>query len=195
MVPGSPAQIDALVALRSTSATCTNCSLAGGRTNVVFGVGNVNRPPVAFVGEAPGETEDLQGLPFVGRAGKILDEWITWMGYTREQVYILNTVMCRPPGNRKPWLEELKACCYYFETQLELIKPLTIVTLGRTAAEALLGVAGTPLRILRGMWRPMALGRVRVTYHPAFIARSPKYMTEVYEDLKAVREMVDELSR
>jgi len=96
MEPGTPAQIDALVALRSEASTCTKCPLAGGRTKVVFGTGNVARPPVAFVGEAPGQNEDLSGLPFVGRAGAILDEFIAWMGYTREQVYILNPVMCFP---------------------------------------------------------------------------------------------------
>jgi len=180
-----------LVSLRGETTNCQRCTLAQGRKNVVFGVGNVARPPVAFVGEAPGANEDEAGQPFVGRSGRVLDEFITWMGYAREQVYILNPVMCRPPGNRKPQDDELAACEPFFHEQLRLIRPQTIVTLGRVATSAVVGGQGGTLNALRGKWHDTEFGPARVTYHPAFVLRNPAARNDVYADLRAVRERLD----
>jgi len=196
--PGSPAHIDALVALRDEALTCRKCSLAAGRSCVVFGTGNIAQPPIAFVGEAPGQEEDVKGVPFVGRAGKILNEFIVWAGFTREQVYVLNPVLCRPPGNRQPTEQELQACRPYFDKQLELVQPKVIVALGRVATTAVLdtviGMTGT-LGSLRGVWHESASlfqdAKIRVTYHPAYIARNPAAKVHVYEDFRAVRAYLD----
>lgn len=171
---------------------CQRCALAPGRTRVVFGTGNVDRPPIAFVGEAPGANEDEGGEPFVGRAGKVLNEFIAWMGLTREQVYILNPVMCRPPKNRAPMPEELAACRPHFEGQLQLIRPRVVVALGRVAATSLVS-PGLTLSAMRGGWYDQPFGPVRVTYHPAYILRNPAMKAQVYDDLRAVRQRLDAL--
>ncbi len=182
---------DELLALREEAQGCDRCILAETRTKVVWGTGNINRPLVAFVGEAPGVMEDIQGEPFVGRSGTALNAWIDWMGLTRSQVYILNPVLCRPPKNRNPKPEEIEACSRFFEGQLERLKPHTLVALGRFATNVLVDARRT-LGALRGAWHTSKWGPVRVTYHPAFINRKPSAKEDVYDDLRAVRHRVDE---
>jgi uracil-DNA glycosylase family 4 len=183
-----------LLALRAKAFACRQCNLAETRTNVVFGDGNINQPVIAFVGEAPGANEDEQGKPFIGRAGAILDEWIAWMGFKREQVYILNTLLCRPPKNRNPLPAESKACRPFFDRQLELIRPMTIVGLGKFAAAALTEKTDSLKDLRRGWWSYNGIP-VRVTYHPAFLARNPTIKSAVYGDLGAVRARIDEILR
>lgn len=183
--------VEELLALREESHACARCSLSATRTQTVWGTGNIARPLIAFVGEAPGATEDAQGEPFVGRAGKVLTEWIEWMGLERPQVYILNPLLCRPPKNRNPKPEEIEACSRFFQGQLDRIQPHTLVALGRFATNVLVD-SRRSLRALRGAWHTSKWGPVRVTYHPAFITRKPSARTEVYEDLRAVRQRVDE---
>ena len=185
------ADITALESLRELARTCTACELHKTRTQIVWGVGNVDNPLVAFVGEAPGATEDKQGAPFVGRAGKMLTEWIEWMGLTRDQVYIFNPLLCRPPSNRNPLPEELRACAHWFQAQLEAVQPRILVALGRVAAQTL--VRQTGLAQLIGCWHTYQAIPVRVTYHPAYVGRKPSAKTSVYADLMAVRQRVDEL--
>lgn len=182
-----------LIQLKDSVKNCTACGLHLFRTNIVFGIGRTSNPLVAFIGEAPGEQEDRQGEPFVGKAGKILDKWINWMGLKKEQVYILNPVLCRPPKNRPPTDQELSACRKVFLEQLDYIKPITIVALGKTAAKAILGdkISNLPMGDLRYKWYNTKWGQVRVTYHPAYIARNPAANNQAIEDLRSVREKID----
>jgi len=162
---------------------CTRCDLAKGRTRTVFARGNPDSPLV-FVGEGPGQEEDLQGLPFVGAAGKLLDKMIGAMGYGREDVYICNVVKCRPPGNRTPLPNEAGACAPFLHEQLDLVAPRVIVALGRCAAENMgLVPAGGGWR---GRWGRFRGVEVMPTYHPAFLLRSPEYKRPVWEDLQKV---------
>ncbi len=149
---------------------CTRCQLAQGRTQVVFGVGDV-AAEVMFVGEAPGEQEDLRGEPFVGRSGQLLDRMVfEEMGLTRDRFYIANTVKCRPPGNRDPQPAEIAACGSWLEAQVDLIAPLVIVTLGNFAARLLLGTT-EGITKLRGRAYPYRRGVLVPTYHPAAVLR------------------------
>ncbi|MCC6523971.1 MAG: uracil-DNA glycosylase, partial [Polyangiaceae bacterium] len=161
-----------LDALAAEVARCTRCPLAGARTQTVFARGTP-AAELVFVGEGPGADEDAQGLPFVGKAGQLLDRMIQAMGSARDEVYVCNIVKCRPPGNRKPTPEEMAACAPYLRTQLEVIAPRAVVALGATAVEGLLGSSGGITR-LRGSWK-LYLGRVPVmpTFHPAYLLRSP----------------------
>ncbi|MBI4955841.1 MAG: uracil-DNA glycosylase [Myxococcales bacterium] len=174
-----------LDALAAEVARCTRCPLAGARTQTVFARGTP-AAELVFVGEGPGAEEDAQGLPFVGKAGQLLDRMIQAMGYARDDVYICNVVKCRPPGNRKPTPEEMAACAPYLRTQLEVIGPRAVVALGATAVEGLLGASGGITR-LRGSWK-LYLGRVPVmpTFHPAYLLRSPDKKREVWSDLQQV---------
>ena len=159
-----------LVDVERQALACTRCALAGGRTTVVFGVGDPDAD-LMFVGEGPGEQEDLAGEPFVGRSGRFLDKlMLEEMGMTRQQCYIANVVKCRPPGNRDPLPDEIAACRPFLERQLELIDPKVVVTLGNFASKLLLKTTEGITR-LRG--RPYPLdGRVLVpTYHPAAVLR------------------------
>lgn len=165
-----PPPVAALVELAQAASSCTRCRLAGGRTNAVFGMGNP-AAQLMFVGEAPGEQEDLQGLPFVGRSGQLLDRLILEeMGLTRDDFYIANTVKCRPPGNRDPLPDEIEACSPFLERQLELIGPKVLVTLGNFATKLLLG---TPEGIsrLRGRVYPYRSGFLVPTFHPSAALR------------------------
>lgn len=163
-----PATIEALAV---EAHDCTRCPLAAGRTQVVFGMGDPHADLV-FVGEGPGAEEDRQGLPFVGRSGKLLDKLLLEeMGLTRDRCYIANTVKCRPPGNRDPLPEELAACRPWLDQQLELIAPRVIVTLGRFASQALLATA-EPMGRLRGRAFPRGVAVVIPTFHPAYVLRS-----------------------
>ena len=150
--------------------SCTRCALAGGRTTVVFGMGNPEAD-LMFVGEGPDAEEDAQGLPFVGKSGKLLDRLILEeMGLTREQCYIANTVLCRPPNNRDPLPEELAACRPYLDAKLDLIDPKVVVSLGRFATQALLESSEGITR-LRGHTYPFRRGVLVPTFHPAAVLR------------------------
>jgi len=159
-----------LAVVAEEAAGCTRCALAAGRTNVVFGMGDPTSD-LLFVGEGPGAEEDKQGLPFVGRSGKLLDQ-LMWeeMGLTRERVYIANVVKCRPPNNRDPQPEEIASCRPYLETQLELIAPAVVVTLGKFAGQLLLDSKEGITR-LRGRSYPFAGGVLVPTVHPAYVLR------------------------
>src|SRR5438128_5480082 len=170
--------------VRTELGECTRCKLHKSRTNIVFGVGNPEAR-LMFVGEAPGEDEDLQGYPFVGKAGQLLTKMIEAMGLRREDVYICNTVKCRPPNNRNPEPEELLACEPFLKGQLGAVKPEAIVTLGKFAAQALLREQ-TPITRLRGQWREYQGIPVMPTFHPAYLLRSPAEKSKVWEDLKQV---------
>ena len=178
-----------LEAVRSEIGECTRCKLHKGRTNIVFGVGNPEAR-LMFVGEAPGEDEDLQGYPFVGKAGQLLTKMIEAMGLRREDVYICNTVKCRPPNNRNPEPDELLACEPFLKGQLGAVKPEAIVTLGKFAAQALLREQ-TPITRLRGQWREYEGIPVMPTFHPAYLLRSPGEKAKVWEDLKQVMKKLD----
>ena len=164
-------------------AQCTACEeLAATRNKTVFGVGNPNAKLV-FYGEAPGADEDRQGEPFVGRAGKKLNEIIEAMGIQREDIYILNTIKCRPPGNRNPSPAEQANCSGFLQRQLEIIKPDYIVCLGAIAARSFLKVT-TPIGELRGEFHIQGKIKVLCTYHPAYILRNPSKKRDVWEDIK-----------
>lgn len=156
--------------LAAEAAGCTRCRLASGRTNVVFGTGDP-KAQLMFVGEGPGEQEDLQGLPFVGRSGQLLDRlMLEEIGITRSQCYIANVTKCRPPGNRDPMPDEIEACRPYLESQLVLIAPKVVVTLGKFASQALLGSTEGITR-LRGRVYPYRSGYLVLTFHPSAALR------------------------
>lgn len=170
---------------------CTACKLATcGRHNIVFGDGNADAT-LMFVGEGPGEDEDRQGLPFVGRAGQKLNEIIRAMGLERSQVYIANIVKCRPPGNRAPEPDEVESCIPYLREQIAIIRPKVIVALGGTAAHNLLAV-DTPISKMRGTFYQFAGTPVMPTYHPAYLLRNytPKTRKEVWDDMQKVLEIL-----
>jgi DNA polymerase len=174
----------ALKELCTKQKSCTDCKLNKTRTNVVFGEGSP-KPLVAFVGEGPGESEDLQGRPFIGRAGDVLTAMITAMGMTREGVYICNVVGCRPPGNRRPEPDEISSCSSYLAKQLQLVSPSVIVTLGATASQALLNTE-EKIGSLRGRWHAWEGIPVRATFHPAYLLRNPPKKRDSWEDMKFV---------
>jgi uracil-DNA glycosylase family 4 len=165
---------------------CTRCCLCERRTNTVFGEGDPNAK-IVFVGEGPGENEDLQGRPFVGRAGDLLNKMIAGMGLKREQVYICNIVKCRPPGNRVPAPDEVATCTPYLERQLEIIRPQTIVTLGLPAMQYMLQTK-TSMGRMRGQWQQWRGIKLMPTYHPAYVLRSYTDETRraVWSDLQKV---------
>jgi len=162
--------------------------LCDGRTNIVFGVGDPNAA-LMFVGEAPGEDEDRQGLPFVGRAGQLLTRMIAAMGRSRETVYITNIVKCRPPNNRNPQPDEIAACSPFLYQQIRAIRPKVICALGTFSARTLLG-AQAPISGLRGRFHPLPQFpdtiRVMPTYHPAYLLRSPGEKKKVWDDLQKI---------
>jgi len=173
-----------LLAIRGELGECARCKLAKGRHNLVFGVGNP-KAELVFVGEGPGEDEDLQGEPFVGRAGQLLTKMIEAMGFARSDVYIANVVKCRPPGNRNPEPDEIEACEPYLRAQLAAIRPKVIVALGKFAAQTLLR-DGTPISKLRGRWFAYEGVRLMPTFHPAYLLRSPDEKKKAWEDLQLV---------
>jgi len=168
---------------------CTRCKLHTlGRRQVVYGVGN----PAArlmFVGEAPGEEEDKQGEPFVGRAGQLLTKIIEAIGLTRDQVYIANVIKCRPPGNRNPEPDEVAACEPFLFRQVDCIKPLVIVALGKFAAQCLLRT-NDPITRMRGKRFEYRGATLIPTFHPAYLLRNPPAKREVWEDMKKVRSIL-----
>ena len=163
---------------------CRRCQLCQGRTNTVFGEGNP-QASLMFIGEGPGRDEDLQGRPFVGRAGQLLDRMIGAMGLQRQQVYIGNIVKCRPPNNRTPFPEEAAACVNYIKWQIYLVRPKVIVLLGATAAHALLDDPRGIMR-LRGNWLNYQGIPVMPTFHPAYLLRNENAMQDVWQDLQQV---------
>jgi uracil-DNA glycosylase family 4 len=164
--------------------TCEKCRLAKTRTNVVYGVGSPNAD-LMFIGEAPGRDEDMQGKPFVGRAGQLLTDIIKAMKLTRDDVYIANVIKCRPPENRNPEPDELEECRPFIRRQVEIIQPKVIVTLGRFALQSLLeksyAISGA-----RGQWLDYNGIKVMPTYHPAYLLRNPAAKKDVWNDMKKV---------
>ncbi len=172
--------------LSKDASTCRLCSLADERTQVVFGVGNP-QADLLFVGEAPGQEEDLQGEPFVGRAGHLLDRMMHAIGLDRDNVYIMNTIKCRPPNNRDPRPDEVQACNLWFEQQLDMIQPKMICLLGRVAAQTVLNRDET-LGALRGHWHDYQGIPVWVTYHPAYLLRSPRQKQKSWQDMMQLQQ-------
>ena len=175
---------EALLAIRAGLGECSRCKLHAGRTRLVFGVGNPSAQLV-FVGEGPGADEDLQGEPFVGRAGQLLTKMIEAMGFARSEVYIANVVKCRPPGNRDPEPDEIESCEPFLKAQIAAIRPRVVVALGRFAVQTLLRDA-TPISRQRGRWREYEGVKLMPTFHPAYLLRNPAEKAKVWEDLKAV---------
>jgi DNA polymerase len=175
---------DALNAIRADLGDCTRCKLHGGRTTLVFGVGNP-RAELMFIGEGPGADEDAQGIPFVGRAGQLLTQIINAMGYERDAVYIANVVKCRPPGNRNPEPDEIEQCEPFLMRQIEAISPRVIVALGKFAAQTLLRTTD-PITRLRGRFYRIGEIPVMPTFHPSYLLRTPSAKREVWEDMKQV---------
>jgi uracil-DNA glycosylase family 4 len=175
-----------LNAIRQELGECTRCQLHEGRNHLVFGAGDPHAVLV-FVGEGPGREEDLQGKPFVGRAGELLTRIIEAIDLTREEVYIANIVKCRPPHNRDPRPDEIQTCLPFLLKQLEAIRPQIICCLGTFAAQTLLG---TEERIssLRGRFHAYQGAKLMPTYHPAFLLRNPQFKKAVWEDMKRIRE-------
>lgn len=170
---------------------CTKCDLSENRTHTVFGEGDPEAE-LFFIGEGPGENEDLTGRPFVGKAGGLLDKMIAGMGLDREDVYIANVVKCRPPGNRMPTAGEVATCTPYLHKQLDWIRPKVIVTLGLPATRHLLGL-NLPMGKMRGQWHEWRGLRVMPTYHPAYLLRSYTEANRraVWGDLQEVMKMLD----
>ena len=194
--PAQPAAEDATAArwadLEARAKGCTKCALHKGRTNVVFGTGN-RSAQLVFVGEGPGYDEDQQGLPFVGKAGQLLNRIIAAMGLKREEVYICNVVKCRPPENRTPLPDEIAACNPYLVEQLELTHPKVIVALGSPAAKTLLKTTQGIMSI-RGKWFSYRGIPVMPTYHPAFVLRqyTEANRKAVWDDMRKVMERLKE---
>lgn len=175
----------ALDAVRAEIGDCSRCPLAyAGRHTIVFGDGDPNAR-LMFVGEGPGADEDASGLPFVGKAGQLLNNMIAAMGLRREEVYIANIVKCRPPANRVPEFVEATTCSPFLLQQIDIVRPEVIVALGATAATYLLGVKQS-LASLRGLWHTARGAKVAVTYHPAFLLRDPRQKAEAWKDLQRV---------
>ncbi|MDO8462645.1 MAG: uracil-DNA glycosylase [Deltaproteobacteria bacterium] len=173
-----------LEAIRETIGDCTRCKLHQGRTKIVFGVGNPNAK-LMFIGEGPGHDEDLQGEPFVGRAGQLLTKIIEAMGLKRSDVYIANTVKCRPPNNRAPEPDEIETCSPFLIQQVQAIQPQIIVTLGNPATQTLLGTQ-QGITLLRGHFHDWNGIQLMPTYHPAFLLRNPHMKKPVWEDMQKV---------
>lgn len=180
---------EALTAIQTEIGDCTRCPLAyAGRRTIVFGDGDANAR-LMFVGEGPGADEDTTGIPFVGKAGQLLNNMIRAMGLKREEVYIANVVKCRPPANRVPEPVEANTCDQFLLQQIDVVQPEVVVALGATAATYLLGVKKS-LSALRGRWHSCRGAKLAVTYHPAFLLRDPGMKGEAWKDMQMVmREM------
>lgn len=190
VVEGAPAAAETLEAIAAeVGPDCSRCKLHTlGRTQVVFGVGNP-KADLMFVGEAPGHDEDIQGIPFVGRAGQLLTKIIEAIGLSRDDVYIANIIKCRPPGNRNPEPDEVDTCEPFLFRQVLAVNPRVIVALGTFAAQALLRTKD-PISRLRG--RPFTYGSAVLvpTFHPAYLLRNPSSKRDVWEDMKRVRDLL-----
>jgi uracil-DNA glycosylase len=179
---------DELEGLKREVLKCSRCGLAKTRLNVVFGSGDP-KASLMFVGEAPGADEDLQGLPFVGRAGQLLTKIIEAMGLKRGDVYIANILKCRPPNNREPLPEEILACQDNVARQIDLIRPKAICTLGKFASQTLLNTT-TPISALRGNFQDYNGIKVMPTFHPAYLLRNPDDKKLVWSDMKKIMELL-----
>lgn len=181
--------------LRQRVSACTRCTLHETRTQTVFGVGSATADWM-IVGEAPGAEEDRRGEPFVGRAGKLLDEMLRAVNLSRDKVFIANILKCRPPNNRDPANDEAGACRSYLDRQIDLVAPKIILAVGRIAAQHLLRT-DEPLGKLRGKMHRLGDGQVPVivTYHPAYLLRSPSQKRKSWQDLCLAREVIEELSK
>lgn len=170
---------------------CKLCPLGDGRTKFVYGVGNP-KAKLMFIGEAPGAQEDLQGEPFVGAAGQLLDKILAAIQLSRREVYIANILKCRPPNNRDPLPAEIEKCLSYLHEQMRIIRPKLLCCLGRIAAHALLQTT-IPLGKLRHKWHDYHGIPMQVTYHPAALLRFPEYKKETWEDMKTLKVRYDQL--
>lgn len=186
----NPPSSTALNVLQQEAASCTACGLHAERTNSVFARGNASSP-IVVVGEAPGEEEDRTGQPFVGRAGKLLDLMLAAVGYPKDSVYICNTLKCRPPGNRNPMPNELAACNGFLKQQLEIVAPKVLLAVGKFAAQTLLQ-SDEPIGRLRGRVHTYEGRPVVVTYHPAYLLRSPYAVRTAWQDFQLLRQVIDE---
>ncbi len=182
---------DSLEKIRTDLGNCKRCKLCQGRANIVFGTGNP-RARLVFVGEGPGYEEDQKGEPFVGAAGQLLTKIIQAINLTREQVYICNIIKCRPPGNRNPEPDEIKACSVYLKRQLAVIKPDFICALGTVAAQTLLKTS-TPISKLRGCFYDYMGTKLLPTFHPAYLLRNQDKKREVWEDMKMFMKQMKEV--
>lgn len=189
---GGEGQVQNLEALRNEMQACHQCPLGKTRTNLVFGAGNP-RATLMFVGEAPGRDEDLQGEPFVGRAGQLLTKIIEAIGLKRSDVYIANVLKCRPPGNRNPLPDEIALCIPYLLKQIGIIQPKVLCALGTFAAQTLLNTRA-PVGTLRGRFHDYKGTPMMVTFHPAYLLRNPNDKAKVWEDMKKVRDLLNKLS-
>ena len=191
--PDALTRREALEAYAAETSTCTNCRLAQGRTQVVFGVGDPDAD-LMFVGEAPGFHEDKQGYPFVGSAGKLLDKLLEGIGLTRRDVYVCNVIKCRPPGNRDPQPDEIEACEAHLFRQIELIEPKLIATLGNFATKLLSGKSYGITRV-HGRPQEATLGGRRVTlypiYHPAAALYTPAMLKTLEEDFAGIPALLE----
>jgi len=175
---------DTLLRVRDDLGECTRCKLHKHRRTIVFGDGN-SKAELVFVGEGPGADEDAQGLPFVGRAGKLLTQMIEAMGLQRKDVYICNVVKCRPPGNRQPEKDEVAECSPFLFRQIDTIAPKVIVCLGSTAAQTILQT-NRGISHFRGEWLEFRGRKLMATYHPAYLLRNPPAKADVWKDLQKV---------
>lgn len=178
-------------ALKSECFECKKCALWETRTNVVFGVGNENAE-VMFIGEGPGENEDLTGIPFVGRAGKLLDEMLAIIDLDRTKIYIANMVKCRPPKNRDPLETEKEACLPWLRAQTKLISPKIIVCLGRVAATTIMR-PDFKITAEHGLWMERGGVKIMAIYHPAALLRDPRRRPETFDDLKELQRTIREI--
>jgi len=186
-LPDRAARVQSLATIAKEVSTCRKCGLCDSRTQTVFARGT-GRTRIMFVGEAPGADEDRQGLPFVGRAGQLLDQIIDAAGFDRESIYVANILKCRPPQNRDPKPEETAACTGFLEAQIELVNPKIICALGRHAAQFLTGKPDAPMGQLRGRihyYREKIM--VLPTYHPAALLRNPEWKRVVWDDMQILR--------
>jgi len=163
---------------------CTRCELHKTRENIVYGIGNTERPDFLFLGEGPGAHEDNKGEPFVGAAGKLLDKILGAMGLKRQDIYICNCVACRPPGNRDPKPEELEACSQVWASQVVAVRPYMIVALGKVAGNAILGTSGQAVALMRKKIHTWNKLPVQVTYHPAGMLQNESYKQPAWDDLQ-----------
>jgi DNA polymerase len=175
---------DSMLKIRDDIGDCTRCKLHKGRNKIVFADGDP-KAKLVFVGEGPGRDEDMQGLPFVGRAGKLLTQMIEAMGLQRGDVYICNVVKCRPPENRLPEPDEIKTCSPFLIRQLEVVDPKVIVALGACAAQTLLQTT-RGISHFRGQWQEFRGRKLMATYHPAYLLRNPPAKADVWKDLQMV---------
>ncbi|MDD4715196.1 MAG: uracil-DNA glycosylase [Oscillospiraceae bacterium] len=177
--------------LETQCKSCRECGLCETRTNVVFGAGSHNAQ-VLFIGEGPGEQEDLQGKPFVGRAGKLLDDMLSLIHLDRERIYIANIVKCRPPGNRDPQRTEQDVCIHWLRIQTALLKPKIVVCLGRIAAQKIINES-FKITQEHGLWYERQGCRLTALYHPAALLRDPRRRPETFTDLKQLEAMIREV--